>query len=533
MGTVISGVSYDLTNRMIPGDGLLVSLAEHFMDDMIVDWQMKHPMVFRDRVPMGKMPLFNGFSQKAYIYKGTLGPQSGLSGWTKVEPSRKPADADVGVNRCSYNPQTYTWGFDEITFEGLQTSWRSTVFCVKELMYQDRAQQQLAMILKSGFQITDQIKETYSREMYLKTAADAGRFTLLLGGGGLDYVDATTNRVTYNPLTSTNLTFNHSVLDRLSTLNFTQLDLIHQYLEDSCPDAALSMQDGRAVYGLMLDLNDFEQYALTDDEIREDFRHAIPMQLIKGFDMSFRVYRGWAFIHDPRQPRWALATDDGTTVTCTRVNPRRATRPGIIGYIPETDPNYIMAPLGAMTVFMNNVIQILVPSVVDSLGTGMTFGPAPDFNGSWKWLNIQNEDTNPVNEIGYFFSRYEYFCKLLEYSQDCHVILYRRCKQSLKTQCPAELTSSAKDTQSLLNIPASGDFSATNFTVVLTLAGNLTGGEGDQVTIKKDNGDSFTANIADDSNAPTYKFVWNTGTTNAPSAVGDMNDPAIVTVTVV
>jgi hypothetical protein len=192
-------------------------------------------------------------------------------------------------------------------------------------MYQDMAQQQLAMILKAGFQNSDQIKETYAREMYLKTAADAGKFTLLLEGGGLDYVDSATNRCTYNPLTSTNLTFNASLLDRISTLNFTQLDLVHQYLTDQCPDAALRIDSGMPVYGLLIDLRDFEKFALTDDEVREDFRRAIPQRLIEGFNMGFKVYRGWALMHDLRQPRWNPSVINGaqgtaTTVTCLRAS---------------------------------------------------------------------------------------------------------------------------------------------------------------------------------------------------------------------
>ena len=529
---VINGVSYDLTDRMIPGDGLLISLAEHLADPMFVDWEMKHPSVMRDRIPMGTKSLYSGFSEKSYIYRGTLGPQAGLTDWTKVEPSRKVSGADEGVNRCSYNPQTFTWGFDAVDFEGLQTSWRSPAICVKEMMYQDKAPQQLAMIMKSGFQTSDQVKETYNREMYLKTAADAGKFTLLLEGGGLDYVDSSTNRITYNPLTSTSLTFDASLLDRISTLNFTQLDLIHQYLTDQCPDAALRMDSGMPVFGLMIDLRDFEKFVLADDEVREDFRRAIPERLISGFNMGFKVYRGWALMHDPRQPRWTIASTTASVVTCTRVLPRRATRVGVVGTIPETEPDYIMAPLGAASVFMNNVIQILVPSAVSSLGTGMTFGPAPDFNGSWSWVNIKNDVTNPLGEVGYFFCRYEYFCKLLEYSQDVHVILYRRCMQSLKSVCAAELESSSSNTANLATITPSANFDATNCTVILQLAKKLTAGTGDAVTITNDSSVDFAATIADDSMAPTYKFAWISGGANVPTAVTEVNLPGTCKVTV-
>jgi hypothetical protein len=519
---VISGAGYDLTGRTIPADGLMVALAEHLMSPLIVDYQMKHPSVFRDRIPYGKMPLYNGYSQKGYIFRGTLGPQAGVTDWSKVEPSRKPSGNDAGVNRCSYAPQTYTWGFDAITFEGLKTSWKSPTFCASEIMYQDMAGQQLEMILKAGFQITDQIKETYAREMYLKTAADAGRFSVMVEGGGLSYVDSATTRVTYNPLTATSLTFKTALLDRLSGLNFSQLDLVHRYLEDSCPDAALSVQSGQLIFGLMIDFLDFEQMVRADDELRQDFRDARPQQLIEGFNMGFRVYRGWAIVHDPRQPRWNISTYDATDVTCTRVLPRRSTRAGVIGTVPETNPDYMLANLGVATVFLNSAIQILVPSAVSSIG-GMSFGPAPDFNGAWTWINIKNEDTNPLGENGYFFSRYEYFCKMLEYSQDVHVLLYKRCNQSLKTVCLAQLEPDAASVGTLSVAPVAADFSSTLRQVTLTLGNKITAGVGDAVTVTNDAGANFAATIVDDSEAPTYTIGWLSGGANVPSAVTEVD----------
>jgi len=532
MGDVIQGVSYDLTNRTIPADGTLVSLAEHYMDGMILDWQMKHPSVMRDRIPMGKMELFNGINQKAYIFRGTLGPQAGLTDWVKVEASRKPAGDDAGLDACAYNPQTYTWSYDAVSYDGLKTSWRSPVFCVNDLKFQDRAEQQLAMILKAGFQNTDQIKETYAREQYLYTAAKAGKMILLSEGGGLDYLTSATSRVTYDPMTSTSITYPAAMLDKLSTLNFSQLDLIHQYLSDQCPDAALSYESGMPVYGLMIDVRDFEKFVLEDDELREDFRRAIPMRLIEGFNMSFKTYRGWAIMHDPRQPRWNNSTTTSTVVTAARVLPRQATRAGVVGYIPESNPAYVTASLGAATVFMKNVIQIMVPAVVSSLGTGMVFGPAPDFNGSWSWLNIQDAKENPLKESGYFFSRYEYFCKQLEYAQDVHVIIYRRCMQSRKTGCLVESESGSADSAGLASAPAATDFSAANDTVVLTLTKKLTAGVGDKVTITNDAGLAFTAWIAQDNAAPTYTFMWVDNSTNAPTSEADINDTTKTTVSV-
>ena len=111
----VINVNTALAGRLIPQDGKLVSMAEHF-DPFIVDYQMKTPSVWRDLIPKGTFTLFNGYSQKSYIFRGTLGPQAGLADWSRIEPSRKPSGSDVGYDRCTYNPQTYAWAFDAVDF---------------------------------------------------------------------------------------------------------------------------------------------------------------------------------------------------------------------------------------------------------------------------------------------------------------------------------------------------------------------------------------------------------------------------------
>jgi len=532
----IDGVSYGIADRTIPADGVLVSLAEHF-DSFLLDWQMKHPSVMRDRFPLGEFPLYSGYSQKSYIFRGTLGPQDGLADWSPIEPSSKPDGQDAGYDRCSYNPQTYTWAMDQIDYSGLKTSWRSPVFCVNDLKFHDKAQQQLGLIIKAGSQITDAVKETFNREIYVKTAADNGKFIALADSAALDYIDNDTVRVTYDPFTEdadgdTYITFDSTVLPRLSTLNWSQLDIVRQYLSDQCPDAAQSMDSGMPIFGLMLDLNDFERFVLGDSDLRDDFRYAKPQQLISGFNMGFKTYRGFMIMHDMRQMRFKAdrINDDGDVV-CKRVRPRRATREGMIGYIPETNPDYVTAELGTAILFLKDTIQILVPSVVSSLGSGMTFGPAPNFSGQWSWVNNAT-DTNPLREVGYFFSRYEYFTKALQYAQEVTVLLYRRCTHTIRTMCAIQSHDDAAALAYPDTIPAAGDFDQTNRTVVLSLANLITGGVSDSVAITNDAGQDFVAYIVEDSDAPVYKFAWKTGATNAPTAVTDINDITITKVTV-
>lgn len=505
------GVNLDLQNRLVPGDAKLIQMAEHF-DPFIMAHELKHPMVWRDRLPKGTFDPFNGTSQKTNIFRGVLGPQQGISEWTAIGPSTKASGANPGYDACAYSPQTYTWGIETVTFSGMRTSWTSPVFCVNDLKYVDQAKAQLGLIVKAGSRVTDDVKEVFNRENYVKAAADANR-AIVFVDGGIDYMDDSSLRFSYDPgvknaAGDTYLTFSASVLSRISSLNWTLLDTIRAYLADEAPDAALGMDSGMPVFGLMLDTMDFEKMVYKDPELREDFRYARPQQLITGFDMGFKTYRGFALIHDQRQMRFKIASNDGTTVTATRVVPRRATRAGTVGNIPETNPDYIKAELAVGVVFMNDVIQILVPTPINNLGSGMVFGPAPDFNGQWTWINEYDRQYNPLREVGHFFSRFEYFVKPLIHSNNATVFLYRRCPQVLGTGCAVEASSEAESTNVGLAVDAvAADVDATNKTITLTLSSLLTAGVGDAVTVTDDAATAHSANIADASAAPTYVFV--------------------------
>ena len=523
---VITGVSYDLPDRLLQGDALMVASAENF-DSFLLDWQMKHPSVWRDRIPKGKFPNFKGMSQKSYVFRGSLGPQAGLTDWTRVEQSRKESDTVRGLDACTYNPQTFTWSYDAIDFAGVQTSWRSPSICANDMQYLTEAVQQLGMIISAGAQVTDQVMETFNREQYMLAASNAGKFIVLAEGVGLDYIGNPLLRASYNPYSATSLTFSADLLTKMSILNFDILDLVHQYMSDQAPDAAMRNDGGMPIFTLMIDLRDFERMVLNTPELREDFRRAIPERLIEGFNMGFKMYRGWALMHDVRQARFIVGSVNSTgSITCTRVLPRIATRPGIIGLVPESNPEYVTAEIGTAVVFLQDTLQLLVPAPINSLGSGMTFGPAPDFNGTWTWLNIASEQDNPLNEKGYFFSRYRYFVKQLRYAQDVTVLVYRRCVAALKNECRL-VERSYRASDSALNVStvaevAAGFVAATAANAggqaVLKLAKPLSKGMGAKVNVTNDAGTVFAGYIIDSDDAPTYTIGWVNGGSNVPSA---------------
>lgn len=522
---VINGVDTQLANRLIPQDGLFVEVAERFAA-FISDMQMRMPPnLFTQRIPYGTYDRQLGFEPKTNRFRGSLTPQQGLFGWDKVQPSAKPAGDNPGFDMCAWTPRTYTWSWDQITMGGFRTSFKSPVVCVNEIASTTRIREQLTYIIKAGANYVDADKENFAREMYIKQAVDSGKASVLCEGG-IDYISNPAYRFNYNPFVKltgytaedvTYLTFDADLLNRISTINPDILAFSRQYLEDMAPEGAIGTKAGRMVFGLSLDVFDIEKMVKADADRREDMRYYAPGELIKGFNMGFADIEGWAISHDPRQPRFAVhsITSDADAVkypsgykaTLRRVSPRKLGSAGTIGRIPTTNEEYIMAEYGFATVFLNNVMTILVPAVVTSLGSGTQFGPAPSFNGDWRWLNILDPVTNPVGENGYFFARCEYWARPEEMAEIVTVFLYKRCTAAARTTCAIDSDPSVGTGDILLAKAAVTADRPDTKTLVVTLAKKLAGSAGAKVVVTDADGTAVNAWIADGSKAPTYKLV--------------------------
>lgn len=523
-----TNVNLALAGRSIPADGIMVGLLENY-NKFLVDLQLKQPNVLRDLIPKGVYQLFNGYEQKRNIYRGVLGPQTGLSEWEDVAPSSKTLNIDA----CTMNPQTYSWAYDSLVIKGMRTWWRSPVICVEEMKHQYMAREQLGMIINSGFTITDAVQETFNRETLIAWAVRNGK-AMIMCDGGLEYLTSSAVRFSYDPFTKVSgeyvLTFPKVLLDRMSTLNFDFMDYFRTYVSNQAPAAALAMDSGMIKYGALLDLIDWEKMVKSDSAMREDLRFSQPSVLLDGYSMGFKEYRGALLMHDPRQARFVVDHISGANVVCPRVEPMIATRDGTIGKIPEVNPAYMTAELGTVIFILKNVLTIEVPEVVTALGD-LKFGPAPAYNGEWMLINNKDNDKNVIGDKAYLLSRFEYYPTPGDYAQEITVALYKRCPGAFAITCKNTLDSDTVTSAGLASAPVAGDFSGTEFSVTLTLAGRLSGGDvGKKVTVKNDAGAEFTAYIAEAAHAPTYKLVWTDGDTNVPSAVTEIDGVTTVTI---
>ena len=115
----IQNVNTTVDGRLLQADSKLIRLAEN-IGEFLKDGQLKRPSAWRDLVSYGAYEPFVGESQVTNIFRGTLGEQSGLQNWSKVEASRRAAGQTAAVDSCTYNPITYDWADESLSYTGFR-----------------------------------------------------------------------------------------------------------------------------------------------------------------------------------------------------------------------------------------------------------------------------------------------------------------------------------------------------------------------------------------------------------------------------
>ncbi len=508
-----------------------LEMAEHW-DDFMMERALKNPNIWHDRIPREAYELYTGLEHKMNIFRGGLPVQAGLATWSPLAISRKPSGGDPGFDNCQPGtPHTYSYAWETLSYSGYKDEWQSEPICVEDMKYVDYAKEQLAMVVRTGVDYGISILENWNREMYLYHAGLANRL-MILTDGALDFESDSTYRFTYDPFLSTTdidgesvpyITFEPNL--SISTLNFAFLDYLRASMAERCGEAALMQDGGMPVFGLMIDILDFERMVKADTKLHEEFLYADPKALIDGYSLGMKRFRGFALMHDKRQARFRpKGINASGKMVATRVKPLKAGRAVTIGNVPEPNPDYYKAPLGVGVLFMNDVfVNRFVPSV-ENLGSGMKFGPAPGLTGQWQWINIPDPVTNMLGQTGFFYGRFQIFPKPLMFSNDTTAFLYSRCPHAWSTSCEINSLDSVASAATAVAPSAdavSADFDATNLRITLRMASLMDLDMNDAVSIKKVDTTSFAATVVDTSLAPVYTFAWADGAANEPTAYTD------------
>jgi hypothetical protein len=480
--------------------------ALEFLDRVIKKKALTIPSVIRAIVPRGTMQYGNGLSQVRTIFHPGRGDDAGLLDWTEIQVSRPASGDDPGFDACRYNSKMIEYGFEKITWKGHQTTRRTVDICLNDWLWRWEWEQQMKLIFSFLADVTLQNQENFAREALLKTAADNGNLYVMCGGAGDQHPLA----VTYDPFSTTDMVITVAALQAMSALNWDWLDWWHQLLVLSCPEAALAVVDGMPQFGIAIHPKDFDQYLLSDPDVREDYRHVRPEVLVQGYG-KLKSFRNWIIVNDIVSPRFNATSISGSNVTCTRVLPFTSEATNVNE---RTRPNhdYINGAIGSFMVLMKNMIEIDTPPTPPvSPGGGTNFPKVITPSGLFAWINHADRCENILQEKGFYFAKYQNFILPLENHENFIGGLYKRCVAVQVRSCEP---CGADVGEGAINI-VSAEETSEEGVLSVELASCLPCEVGAAVTVTQDDGETeVTGYVVDASEAgsatPTYRILFAT-----------------------
>ena len=444
------------------------------------------PRFWHDRIPRGQYQLHNGLVHQRRIFRGTIYKTVGLDEWESIDPI--PSLSNDPCKFPKHGSVDYAW--DQLAWSGMRAAWGSDPICANAFRYIQDAAQQLALILEAGMEVGVNMQETFNRDMYVAQSTNFGRsfvmtsvmrgqsdspryfydpFVKFQAKGATAFAGDATNKIAISELVTGSDGKPHAFVvidatEEIEPLNWYSLDRMHELLKIRCPDAAVGSENGEPVFGLMVNTDDVVRSIEGDDKVYREWLEAKPQALIDNYKLSFRTYRNWGIISDPRQLRFKIKRYEATwdTATCTKyggvgseianqgksvyiavaVEPVVAEpdRRGINGgAIPMENIEYVDAELAIAPVFMNNVFtnEFETQGQVN-LGNGTHFGAFPALNGQWGWVRGPQTAEDPFQQTGKFYGLFLIHPRPEPRVYDTTSFIYRRCKESIRARCPVE-----------------------------------------------------------------------------------------------
>lgn len=475
--------------------------AEPKIDQAIQIQQPTRRSMWRTKIARGTFTLMEGMEKKAYRFFPGIGPQRGLHLWHPVQVSRKPSAGDPGYDATKYNPHTVTYGFDSVTYGGKGIEYVTPPISIRDLRFSWQIRDQLMAVYGYLGDFTNDLWENYHREQYIKWCNASSRI-FVIGDGRPGSVVAA-----YDPdsvdTDGDNILTVATASAKIGILDWKWFRHWSRYFEIQAPSAAIAEVDGIPTVGWVGDLEDFDRMIEEDPKLREDWRHHNARVLVENYG-SITNYKGFALSHDLFTPRFKIKSSTATTTTLKRVDAKVSSAASLIGFRSDVNDDYLTAEYGMAIVFIKDVFMTEIPpSGPSSPGGGTSFGAAPGLNGMWKWLNIQDAVSNPLNEIGFWFMRGEAWSKPLRWREEPICVIYRRFLHN-----PAKVADvgqpNVADSRGLAADALTGDVDTTHNMVTVTLDGYLSVESGQAIVLTDDAAATYAGIIAEHDAAPTY-----------------------------
>lgn len=339
-----------------------------------VDREGRLKFIFSELIEKGWLPEGKGFNWQRVLNMPTV-PENAVA-WTEVQKNNGTGNTCVAPgNPISTSGLINDWSAQ-------QTAFVSEPICVIDGQMSYLEAQQTLNRRKNFQDCIDDAWGERDRFMYILKCANKYVAT--------DSLDNTQFSTSFPLIPATNYA-NRSLLDyfyrKLHRMNAMAMG------------GAVSYKDGKPIFRLVCSSEVQQQIIMSDPNVREDFRFAQMgedrnAQLLKTFGIN-QTYAGFAMFCDDRMPRYDFV--DGAWVE--RPFLANTGTPSFGVDYAEVTTAYDNAEYEDIIFFHPEVVKRRMLPSVNTLGADTKFGPY-NFVGRITWLNILNEETNPIGTVG-------------------------------------------------------------------------------------------------------------------------------------
>ena len=247
--------------------------------------------------------------------------------------------------------------------------------------------------LKTSFQVEDQVQKTVSQLTQLTKTVLSNRrraeYMRLVPkiSCGVDAIGVTHANIDDTFPAPTSILV-QGLLDVLRVVS----------IRNGAAKDALGMENGSPVLGLITSAETSRALLRNNPDLRQDLRYANPSELIAPLGVD-RSYGGFYHLWDIEIPRFTYTPGAGAGLKWARVYP--FVQSVVSGQSKwEPNPAYEVAAYELSYIFHPNVYEEAVQQVGPSI-PGADFKDFPYYySGQFFWLNILNEQTNPLGKVG-------------------------------------------------------------------------------------------------------------------------------------
>lgn len=369
--------------------------------------------VWLNVIPREEYPSNTGLTQSTFTI-GRSEATSDTETWSAVA---------ANPNTCNVTWNDVQVGYDERTYSPEQFGLRGPVICQDELIFNFAAPSFLEAYLqqltkRSERSIQNRLQNIYQHLVpkHRAHATDAG--TQYGAGTGAAPTGATINGV---PVATCQLS--QEMLDEIAA------QLNEEGASDANSSGWINLGDDGPIYPLLIGQRQSQEIQLNNSELRQDYRWAEPMQLLKRIGAT-RVIRNFRHVINLFPPRFNFVGNQ-----YVRVNTWRMAN-GTKGTVAQINPDWQVAAYEGAFVLNPWVFhEQLVRPVNAAAGLNWM---AKDYFGEWLFLTGGKEITDnteqagtdcydPTRKLGRHFAEYKHAAKPIFPSYG-RMILFKRCE---------------------------------------------------------------------------------------------------------